>query len=182
MRKAWWVALVVVGCSSAPATTRPATVALPSPSASPIPAPTTAVTPSPAPLPSTQAMVAPAMSSTPAPTPAANDPSLGGDGFTVLAYTFTVSKNVVFSVVLPGHATEGYKWVLATGFDPKVATSTGQSRPGTKPGSGIGVSAPQVFDFTAVGTGQTTLSFDLVMPSDLKKASVENRKFGVNVL
>jgi hypothetical protein len=162
---------------------RPTAQALPSPSPSPSASPLASPTPSPETSPTAKAMLAPSPTPTPSPTPGANDPSLGRDGFTVPAYTFTVSKNVVFSVVLPGHATEGYKWVLATGFDLKVASGTGQSRPGPKAaGAANGVSAAQVFDFTAVGTGQTTLSFDLVMPSDAQKASVENRKFSVNVL
>jgi hypothetical protein len=176
----------VLGCSSAATGPRPERVT-PAPTATP----TATVAPSPGPSPTAAptaspkaaVVVSPSPSPSASPTPAPNDPSLGLDGFTRQPYTFTISKGQTFSIVLPGHSTEGLKWALATGFDIKVVSGTGQSRPGTKPANaGNGVSPPQVFDFTAVGSGPTTLVFDLLTPYDPKKAAAETRKFAVNVL
>lgn len=108
--------------------------------------------------------------------------AVGADGATIPNFAFHPSVGQAFSVALPGHGTEGYEWHLDTGFNAAMLTTSGTSRLGSLPtGAPLGQSAPEIFDFTANGSGQTTLHFSLYRPWEGADKASDGRAFTVTV-
>lgn len=98
------------------------------------------------------------------------------------AASLSAARDQVVSVVLAGQATAGYEWSLQEGFDTRVVRQKGAKRVGElAPGSLVGVSAAEIFDFQAVAVGQATLVFVNKRPWEAASPSDETRRITVTV-
>jgi hypothetical protein len=131
----------------------------------------------------------------PAPVPANGQPagsstqqSTGADGLTLPDFAFTPARGAAFTIALKGYGTSGYQWHLVDGFDRGVVAQQqpGEggtaSRMGNAPSGGlVGASAPEIFDFKAMGPGRTALRFSLYRSWEGPAAATETRSFSVTV-
>ena len=107
---------------------------------------------------------------------------MAADGTTLPGATITSARGGTFSITLPGHGTQGYGWVLSSAYDRNVATTSGTSRLGPAPSSGLmGPSASEIFDFTAGSAGRTTVSFALARFGQQPDPAGETRAFTIVV-
>lgn len=114
--------------------------------------------------------------------PVVSQTSTDADGNTLQGFTFSLASGQPFSITLPGHATQGYKWHLVPGFDTGVVTAPADSRYGElPPNAGIGQSAPEIFDFKAAGPGSTPLTFSLYRSWEGPDKAAETRTFNAQV-
>jgi predicted secreted protein len=114
--------------------------------------------------------------------------STDAQGNTLPDFTFTPQRGGGFSITLPGHGTQGYSWHLVKGFDAAVVSPLNPGQDGTAsrigsvpPNAGLGVSAPEIFDFKAGNPGSTRLQFSLYRSFEDPTRSTETRSFTVNV-
>ena len=112
--------------------------------------------------------------------------SVGPGGLTIPNFSFQLSANLTFTIALAGHGTEGYDWSITPDFNAAVVAPVGVERFGPLPAnSAVGVSAPSLFDFKGVGSGQTSLHFTLarpgVAPPTGASAPTDSATFNVSV-
>ena len=75
----------------------------------------------------------------------------------------------------------GYEWHLEEGFDARVVNLKGQ-RVGELPANApLGKFADEIFDFEAVGAGETTLVFTLYRGWEGPSRAVQTRRYPVTV-
>lgn len=94
---------------------------------------------------------------------------------------FQLTRGQRFSVVLPSAGSGGYQWHLVDGHDVNVAKLAG-TRVGTLPPDAMpGRFADEIFDFVAVASGQTTLTFAQYREWEGPSRAVETRRHVVTV-
>lgn len=98
------------------------------------------------------------------------------------AASLTAARDQTLSVVLEGHSTAGYEWLLQEGYDTRVVRQKGAKRLGELTPNGlVGASAAEIFDFVAVAPGQVTLIFVNRRSWEAPSASDETRRYTVTV-
>ena len=94
---------------------------------------------------------------------------------------FSLTRGDDFSVGLASAAGGGYQWHLQEGFDARVVRLKGQRSGELPPNAPLGKFADEIFDFEAVGSGETTLVFTLYRVWEGPERAVQTRRHAVTV-
>ena len=98
------------------------------------------------------------------------------------AASIAATRDQAFTVVLEGHGSAGYEWSLVEGYDTRIVRPKGEKRYGDLGANPLpGTSAPEIFEFQALASGQATLVFVNKRPWEAPGPTDEKRQITVTV-